>query len=74
MARELPPPQALRFTQSGERESRVTCERPVTKFKGPWEGEKREARFLLPAFLCAQSFIDGERRMGTRLARTGFLV
>ena len=30
------------------------------KRKGLWEGEKREARFLLPAFLCAQSFIEKE--------------
>ena len=32
----------------------------MTKRKGPWEGEKREARFLLPALLCAQSFIERE--------------
>ena len=60
VVRGLAPPQALRFTQSGERERRVTRESLVSKRKGPWEGEKREARFLLPAFLCAQSFIEGE--------------
>ena len=32
----------------------------MTKCKGPWEGEKREARFLLPAFLNAQNFIKRE--------------
>ena len=32
----------------------------MTKRKGPWEGEKREARFLLPAFLYAQNFIEEE--------------
>ena len=32
----------------------------MTKCKGPWEGEKREARFLLPAFLYAQNFIEEE--------------
>ena len=30
----------------------------MTKCKGPWEGEKREARFLLPAFLYAQNLIE----------------
>ena len=32
----------------------------MTKRKGPWEGEKREAPFLLPTFLCAQSFVERE--------------
>ena len=32
----------------------------MTKCKGPWEGEKREARFLLPAFLYAQNSIERE--------------
>ena len=32
----------------------------MTKCKGPWEGEKREAFFLLPAFLYAQNFIEEE--------------
>ena len=32
----------------------------MTKCKGPWEGEKREARFLLLAFLYAQNFIERE--------------
>ena len=38
----------------------------VTKRNGPWEGERRAvkrclARFLLPAFLCAQIFIERKR-------------
>ena len=61
VARGLPPPQALRFTQSGERETRVTRELLVTKCKGQWEGEKREACFQLPAFLYAQNFIEREK-------------
>ena len=32
----------------------------MTKRKEPWEGKKREARFLLPAFLSAQNFIERE--------------
>ena len=32
----------------------------MTKCKGPWEGEKLEARFLLPAFLYAQNLIEEE--------------
>ena len=53
-----PPPQALRFSQGN-------CERLVMNRKGPWEGYKRQAkqrlvRCLLPAFLCAHIFIEGE--------------
>ena len=43
-----PPPQALRFSYRGE------CEWLMTKREGPWKG------VLLPAFLCAQMFIERE--------------
>ena len=48
----LPPPQALGFSRGGERETRVTLEWLVTKRKGPWGGERREA----PAFSFPPSF------------------
>ena len=41
----LLPSQTLRFSHGGERETRVIRE---------WLVTKRKARFLLPAFLCAQ--------------------
>ena len=46
-------------------EASAKRKRLVTKRKGPWKGERREAkrrlvRFLLPAFLYAQIFIEGE--------------
>ena len=44
---------------------RESCESLVTKRKGPREGQKWEARwrlarFLFPAFLCAQIFMERE--------------
>ena len=60
----LSPPQALRFSQRVERETRVTREWLVTKCKGSWEGEKWEV-FLLPVFICAQIFIERETSGGS---------
>ena len=59
----LPPPQALFVFHA---ESSAKREWLVTKPKEPWEGERRETRFLLPAFLCAQTFSEREKSLGTR--------
>ena len=40
----LPPPQVLRFSHRGERETRVTRKWLLTKRKGLWEREKWEAK------------------------------
>ena len=56
------------FSLRGDGERKVL----VTKRKGPWDEERREVsearltRLLLPAFLCAQIFIEKERHLGTR--------
>ena len=56
-------------------EASAKCKWLVTKRKGPWEGETRLIRSLLPAFLQAQVFIERERErerercLGTRQGR-----
>ena len=58
-----PPPQALHFSRRrGERETRVTGDEPQgTMGKVQTAGEApRLARCLLPAFLCANIFIERE--------------
>ena len=50
-------------------EASAKCEWLVTKRKGSWGGETPLIRFLLPAFLHAQVFIERERGLGTRQGR-----
>ena len=55
---------ALRFSHIGEREARVTgdeAQGTVGRRK-----KRREARFLLPAFLCTQFLIERERDVWVR--------
>ena len=58
------PPQALRFSYRGGRDTRVAYEE-TQGFMGRRinERQRRLARFLLPAFLCAQIFIEWEKRL-----------
>ena len=67
-------PQALLFSHRGGLETRVAREWLVTKRKELWEGEKWEAKrclthFPLPAFLCAEIFIEGDDARHKTLVR-----
>ena len=67
-------PQALLFSHRRKRETRVAREWLVTKRKELWEGEKWEAKrclthFSLPAFLCAEIFIEGDDARHKTLVR-----
>ena len=56
---KLVPPHVLRFSDIGEREMRVTGDEAQGTMGR--RKKRREARFLLPAFLCTQFFIEGKK-------------
>lgn len=60
----LPPPQALRFSRRGERQTPVTREWLVMKHKRPWEGERREAPVFFYPLSFARKFYEADLLKG----------